>query len=136
MKRQAMKLVLHALYFGIALLIGIYQIFMYGFSTLATNTAKGDMITFVFIYLALVAIEAIVENRVFNPKPIGKAILSAALALAAGLGAFVLFLFIGVALGEITPNRILSGLAAIVLFLILEWPIRWALEKATRRYIE
>ncbi|MES2962547.1 MAG: hypothetical protein V4760_01565 [Bdellovibrionota bacterium] len=124
MIRQLVKLLTHAVYFGIAVLIGIY---------LVTSASGGqNILIFVAIYLGLVTIEAMVEERILGKKSIGQATLSATLALAAGVVAFILFLFIGYSIGEVTPNRILSGLAAVVLFSAIEFPIRFGLEKLTR----
>lgn len=131
--KHSLRLLLHALFFVCAVLIGIYQIFQFGIEGVVANTAKGSVLQFVGVYLALVAIEALVEERVFNSRSYAQATLSATLALAAGLVAFILFLFIGYSLGEATGNRILDSLIALVLFLALEWPLRWGLDRLTRR---
>lgn len=123
MKRHLTKLLTHAVYFAIAILVGIYLV--------TSATAGKNILIFVAIYLGLVTLEAIVEERIFNGRTVAQTTLSVTLALAAGVVAFILFLFVGYSIGEVTPNRILSGIAAIVLFNAIEWPIRFGLEKLT-----
>jgi hypothetical protein len=131
MKRHLRTLGLHALFFLIAVLVGTFGILQHGVSALASGEAVGNVISVVLIYLVLVALEAIFFEKVRAKKESTKVALAITVSLAAGVFAFILFLFAGVLIGGFTENRIVTGIAALALFLVIEWPIRFVMEKLT-----
>ncbi|MEK7355437.1 MAG: hypothetical protein AAB250_03265 [Bdellovibrionota bacterium] len=133
MKRHLMTLLLHAGFFLIAIMIGIYGVLQHGFSNVESNTQKGSITLFILIYLLLAAGESFVREKVLAKKPLAPVALAVTMALASAIFAFIIFLFAGYLLGDVTDDRFMNAVIAIVLFLAIEFPIRFGLERVTRR---